>query len=205
MASFMANLFPGGKQDKTEVRPSTPTRNSFTTPGSTPQGSPSKKTIPPGANELPDAVENLKLGSGHPLDSPVKLSRPQSVFLPLSPGKGNINNVDDTPTSVDDSIIHKGLNSSGTPLRKQGQENTPPASARNPAGEPAFQPSHAAVSRHELYHLKDRPTTPAKKFNTSRGLTPEELEILQKPNVKRLVNVTQLCKSTQDSPETTER
>ncbi|CAI4211119.1 unnamed protein product [Parascedosporium putredinis] len=40
--------------------------------------------------------------------------------------------------------------------------------------------------------ITSRPVTPAKKFNTSRGLTPEELEILQKPHVKRLVNVTQL-------------
>jgi cell cycle protein kinase DBF2 len=32
-----------------------------------------------------------------------------------------------------------------------------------------------------------------RKYNTQRGLNPEELEILQKPNVKRLANVTQLC------------
>ena len=39
MASFMANLFPGGgKQDKLDTRPSTPTKNNFITPISTPQG-----------------------------------------------------------------------------------------------------------------------------------------------------------------------
>ena len=85
--------------------------------------------------------------------------------------------------------------SSGSPLRKQGQENTPPSVARGGHAEPSHQPSHAALSRQEPYQLRDRPSTPARKFNTQRGLTAEELEILQKPNVKRLVNVTQLCKS----------
>lgn len=116
------------------------------------------------------------------VESPVRLSRPNSTVTPLSPGKLNAQPLEDS-FSIEDSILHKssGVNS---PLKKQGQENTPPVSQLN----------HAAVSRHQLYESKDRPLTATKKFNTSRGLTPEELEILQKPNVRRMVNVTQLCK-----------
>jgi hypothetical protein len=201
MASFMSNLFQGaGKQDKTDhvQPPATPTKNSFTTPVSTPQGSPSKKMVPPGANDLPDVMDNLKLTSTNPFESPLNLGRPQSLGTPLSPGKTNIQTVDENSPFVDDSIIHKGVASAGSPLKGQGQENTPPTSSRpvSSRGTPAdtsFQPSHAAITRQGLYQLKERPSTPAKKFNTSRGLTPEEREILQKPNVKRLVNVAQLC------------
>ena len=194
MASFMANLFPGGKQDKLgiESRPETPTagKNNFLTPIATPQGSPSKKTAPPGANELPIAFESMRLDAGA-LDSPLKLGRPQSAVTPLSPGKSNVMPVDDS-TFVDESVLHKGATTPGSPVRKQGKENTPPPpAARLAPPEPVYQHNQAALSRQELY---SRPLTPnTKKFNTSRGLTPEELEILQRPNVKRLVNVTQLC------------
>jgi len=201
MASFVANLFPGGKDKSGLVsRPETPTKNNFITPATTPHGSPSKKTIPPGANELPVALENMKLTASI-FDNQTKLGRPHSVTAPLSPGKGNLLAVDD-PGAVDDSILHKGAISSGSPLKKQGQENTPPPSASRLAiAESAAQHSHAAMSRQELYQPRDRPLTPTvKKFNTSRGLTPEELEILQRPNVKRLVNVTQLCESAVAAP-----
>ncbi|KAL2016292.1 hypothetical protein VTK56DRAFT_3891 [Thermocarpiscus australiensis] len=189
MASFMANLFPGGKQDKSDVRPSTPIRNNFITPASTPQGSPSKKTIPPGANELPVALEGLKLASRIALDSPVKIGRPQSVASPLSPGKSNLLNFDEGASFVDDSIIRKGVGLTGSPLRNQGQENTPPVLSR---AEPTYQPSPAAISRQELYQLRDRPSPTVRRFNTTRDLTAEERELLHKPSVKRLVNVTQL-------------
>lgn len=204
MASFMANFFPGsGKQDKqdkdkscSDERPGTPSKNNFTTPVTTPQGSPSKKTVPPGANDLPTAFENLKFFSSfaHPkLENPPKLGRPQSVGNALFPGKSNSQNPNESQVVNDESIIHKALASTaGSPVRKNGQENTPPAASRSVLAETSYQPSPAALSRQELYHLKDRPSTPAKKFNTSRGLTAEEREILQKPNVKRLVNVTQL-------------
>jgi len=195
MASFMSNFFPGGKQDKSGLvsRPETPTKNNFITPISTPQGSPSKKTLPPGANDLPVTFDTLNLGSTM-LDSPLKLGQPQSAVTPLAPVKGNTQVFDDS-TAVDDSIIHKGGAQPVSQLKKQqGQENTPPPSIpRLAVPEPALtQHNHAALSRQDLY-TRDRPITPAKKFNTSRGLTPEELEILQRPNVKRLVNVTQLC------------
>lgn len=134
----------------------------------------------------------------------VKLTRPQSVITPLSPGKSNVQPYDESSTFVDESVIHKN-NHAGTPLKKQGQENTPPMS-RLAATDSPLQHSHAAVTRSQLYESSHRPLTPAKKFNTSRGLTAEEREILQKPNVKRLVNVTQLCTSTQQislSPNST--
>ncbi|KAK3335705.1 kinase-like domain-containing protein [Cercophora scortea] len=193
--SFMASFFPGGKQQ--DSRPSTPIRNNFTTPVSTPQGSPSKRTLPPGANELPLALETMQLASGpSPFDSPIKLGRPQSVAIPLSPGKSNLQNIDEGSPSVDDSIVHKGAVSTGSPLKNQGQENTPPpALSREPPAEPSYQPSAAAVSRQGLYQPRElRPVQAqtVKRFNTSRGLTAEELEIMKKPNVKRMVNVTQL-------------
>ncbi|CAM1502154.1 Fc.00g041380.m01.CDS01 [Cosmosporella sp. VM-42] len=195
MASFMSNFFPGGKDKtptETPVRPGTPTKtNSFLNPTSTPQGSPSKKTVPPGSHDLPAAFENSMNLHSTGLEAPIKLGRPQSVVAPLSPGKSNVQPLDESNANVDDSVIYKSK-SSGSPLKKQGQENTPPTS-RLGAPELPYQQSHAAVSRQQLYETRDRPTTPAaKKFNTSRGLTAEEREILQKPNVRRLVNVTQL-------------
>ncbi|KAK3694006.1 kinase-like domain-containing protein [Podospora appendiculata] len=193
--SFMASFFPGGKQQ--DSRPSTPIKNSFTTPVSTPQGSPSKRTLPPGANELPLALETMQLASApSPFDSPIKLGRPQSVAIPLSPGKSNLQNIDEGSPSVDDSIVHKGAVSTGSPLKSQGQENTPPpALSRDHPAEPSYQPSAAAVSRQGLYQPRElRPVQAqtVKRFNTSRGLTAEELELLKKPSVKRMVNVTQL-------------
>jgi hypothetical protein len=195
MASFMANLFPGGKPDKADARPSTPVRSNFITPASTPQGSPSKRTVPPGANELPVAFQGMKIHPPSAFDTPVKLSRPQSVVAPLSPGKNNLLSADDGHSTVDDSILRKGPPRTGSPVRNQGQENTPPVLPRDPLAEPTYQPSHAAVSRQELYHQSHRPAPTVRRFNTTRGLTAEEREILQKPGVKRLVNVTQLCKS----------
>lgn len=202
MASFIGTLFPTGKQERTE-RPGTPNRNSFVNPASTPQGSPSKKTVPPGANELPNALEGMKL-IPPVLDPSIKLGRPQSVVTPLSPGRNNVQATDES-VFVDDSVLHKSTAAPGAHMMKHGQENTPPplSSARAGGGlniahsntdqQAAPSHSHAAVSRHEHY-LRDRPTTPAtRRFNTNRGLTPEELEILKKPSIKRLVNVTQLC------------
>ncbi|KAI6089083.1 kinase-like protein [Hypoxylon rubiginosum] len=202
MASFLSNMFPSqsAKDGKSPVseRPGTPTKNSFLTPAATPQGSPSKKTIPPGANDLSNAFDNALKLNPVSLDSPaVKLGRPQSG-TPLSPTKSNIQPADDgyfanASPAVDNSIIHKSGETVGTPLKRQGQENTPPS--RIPVRDSVYQHNQAAVSRHELYR-DSRPVTPAtptaKKFNTSRGLTAEELEILKKPNVRRLVNVTQL-------------
>ncbi|KAI8966449.1 kinase-like protein [Daldinia sp. FL1419] len=200
MASFLSTMFPspGPKDVKSPISdlPGTPIKNTFVTPVATPQGSPSKKTLPPGANELPTTLDALKLNPVS-LDSPVRLGRPQNGASPLSPTKSNIQPADDgyfptaSPT-VDNSIVHKAGEPTGTPLKKQGQENTPPS--RIPVRDSVYQHNQAARSRAELYQLRDtRPITPTtKRFNTSRGLTPEEMELLKKPNVRRLVNVTQL-------------
>lgn len=189
----MANLFPSSQGKDRADRPGTPPKgvNNFTTPVSTPQGSPSKKTIPPGANELPAAFENaMKLD----LSTPLKLGRPQSIITPLSPGKTNVLNAEEASV-LEDSILHKNATAAGgSALKRQGQENTPPTARPTIEPPPQFQMNHAALSRHEFYQHKDRPSTPVKRFNTQRGLTEEEREILKKPNVKRLVNVTQLCK-----------
>lgn len=209
MSSFITNLFPsssGGKQENVlqappplhtrqgqNERPSTPDRTSFITPISTPHGSPSKNRNPPGANDLPVAFENAMKLTPAALGSPTKTGRPFTA-APLSPGKNNALTVDDSyfansSGAVDDSIIHKTSASPASPLRNQGQENTPPVS-RN--GLESVGQNFAAISRQELYQPRDQ--TPPKKYNTQRGLTAEELELLHKPNVKRLANVTQLCK-----------
>ncbi|ROW13809.1 hypothetical protein VPNG_03624 [Cytospora leucostoma] len=192
MASFMSNIFaPGGKDSNSRLdlgRPQTPVhRNSFIEPTSTPQGSPSKRTFPPGAHDLPQALEShLKLNSTV-LDSPIRLGRPQSVVAPLSPAKVNKvqpPDAESTNTTGDESILQR--NAPATPLKHQGQENTPPTAAKIP-----LQHNHAALSRQDVYS-NPRPAPPPNKFETSRGLTQEERDILEKPNVRRLVNVTQL-------------
>ncbi|KAK2001189.1 kinase-like protein [Colletotrichum falcatum] len=188
MSGFMANLFPGGTRDThASSRPETPTRNSFINPSNTPQGSPSKRTIPPGSHELPDAFDNALKLSTPVLERP-RLDRPLSVITtPQSHGRGN-----ESSPNVDESVLHKGTTSTGSPLKKShGQENTPPV-PRLGATDSPYQQSHAAISRHELYQPREKAATPRNKFNTQRALTPEELEILQRPNVRRLVNVTQL-------------
>ncbi|QPC69887.1 hypothetical protein HYE68_000639 [Fusarium pseudograminearum] len=197
MASFMSSFFPGGKAtnasgENSTSRPATPSTklDNFLNPVSTPQGSPSKKTNPPGAHDLPSAFESALNLNTPTIEPPLRLGRPQSVVTPLAPGKTKTQPLDESSPNVDESVVHKSR--PGSPNKKQGQENTPPTS-RLAALESPHQHSHAAVTRQQLYEQRDRPTTPAtKRFNTHRGLTAEEREILQKPNVKRLVNVTQL-------------
>ncbi|KAL6917797.1 hypothetical protein ACHAPO_000397 [Fusarium lateritium] len=197
MASFMSSFFPGGKAtnasgENSTSRPATPSTklDNFLNPVSTPQGSPSKKTNPPGAHELPSAFDNALNLNTPTIEPPLRLGRPQSVVTPLAPSKTKTQPLDESSPNVDESVVHKTR--PGSPNKKQGQENTPPTS-RLAAIESPHQHSHAAVTRQQLYEQRDRPTTPAtKRFNTHRGLTAEEREILQKPNVKRLVNVTQL-------------
>jgi hypothetical protein len=210
MSNFITNLFPSSAASKNEnavsiappplqtrssqtegfERPNTPTRNNFITPVSTPHGSPSKRQQPPGAHDLPTAFENAMKIAPPVFGSPTKSNR----GTPLSPGKNNALAVDDSyfansSGNVDDSIIHKSA-TPGSPLRKQGKENTPPSSRQ---GIESSQ-NQAALSRQELYQSRDLQPQTSRKYNTQRGLTAEELEILNKPNVKRLANVTQLCK-----------
>ncbi|KAG5975090.1 hypothetical protein E4U58_002084 [Claviceps cyperi] len=195
MASFMSNFFQSRDKSSGDAsaRPTTPTKkgnDSFINPTSTPQGSPSKKTVPPGAHDLPTAFESALTLNSAGLDAPIKLARPQSVIAPLSPGRANVQPREEP--SIEQSVIHKSA-SPTSPLKRQGQENRPPAPRLGLAELPA-QHNHAARSRQQLYEPRERPTTSHghKKFNTSRGLTAEERLLLQKPGVKRLVNVTQL-------------
>ena len=98
MSSFITNLFPSSQGDKHDSilpvpppplhtrtsqneafseSPSTPNQNSFITPVSTPQGSPSKNRNPPGANDLPVCFDNaMKI-------TPATLAAPRRVVVVL--------------------------------------------------------------------------------------------------------------------------
>ena len=78
----------------------------------------------------------------------------------------------------------------GSPARKMGKENTPPSGTNS---KPTT-PNQAAISRQEPYQLRDTDPGLKARHHAERGLTAEELEKLQLPKVKRLANVTQLCK-----------
>ncbi|CAG8973626.1 hypothetical protein HYALB_00002191 [Hymenoscyphus albidus] len=202
MSNFITNLFPsnqGGQQEDIprigqNERPSTPVGNNFMTPVSTPQGSPSKKQNPPGAHDLPNVFENAMKIAPPAVGTPTT-TRSGRPLTANSPGKANALTTDESffansPANVDDSVVYKSI-SPGSPLRKQGQENTPPASRH---GLDAATQNLAAMSRQELYQPRDQGSIANRsgKVNTQRGLTSEELEIMHKPNVKRLANVTQL-------------
>lgn len=163
--------------------PHTPTSAAFTSPCATPQGSPSKSKLPPGATELPDAFDSaMKLAPTSPAKARQQLS-------PHSPNKGGRQAFDE---NQDDTLNRQDLLvGPGSPLRKSGKENTPPGVRQS---KPAT-PNQAAVSRQEPYASRDTDSGPQARYNPQRGLTPEELEKLQLPKVKRLANVTQLCMS----------
>ena len=163
--------------------PITPTTTGFTSPYNTPQGSPSKKQLPPGANDLPNVFDNaMRLAP----PSPTKIGRQQ--LSPHSPNKGARQAGDE---SLDENTIHQDyLPGPGSPVRKSNKENTPPGIRLGKPGTP----NQAAVSRQEPYQSRDE-TASKSRYNPHRGLTPEELEKLQLPKVKRLANVTQLCES----------
>lgn len=143
-------------------RPLTPTSprhqhaQPFISPAQTPQGSPSKNRMPPGAFDLPDVFSNA---------------------MKLLPTLGSPNK---TPRNQDHS-----------PTRKGNKENTPPTRAGAQQQEHV---SQAAASRQNQYRSQDEQTLSRQRSVISGGLTQEELEKLQKPTVKRLANVTQLCK-----------
>ncbi|MCJ1335778.1 hypothetical protein MMC09_001052 [Bachmanniomyces sp. S44760] len=162
--------------------PHTPTGNAFTSPYSTPQGSPSKNKLPPGANDLPSVFDNaLKLAPA----SPSKGGRQQ--LTPHSPNKAGR-----TPAqeSQDDIYQREQISTPGSPTRKSNKENTPPGGRIGK--EAIYSPNQAAVSRQEPYQVRDTSDASKGRLSPNRGLTPEELEKLQLPKVKRLANVTQL-------------
>lgn len=161
--------------------PSTPTSNVFTSPAQTPQGSPSKNKMPPGAVNLSNIFDkSLKLAPSSPTRS--------GHGSPRSPGKGGLAIFED----FNESVIHKDTyQSPGSPTRRSNKENASPSAPRL-AKELTLNVNAAAISRHELYQSRE-PESPRKAQSQLRGLTTEELEKLQQPKVKRLTNVTQLC------------
>jgi hypothetical protein len=162
-------------------RPRTPVQHGFTSPSQTPQGSPSKHRMPPGANDLPNVFDNaMKLMP----TGPTKGGRQQ--LTPNSPNKNSLPFVDDSTNNFDESVIFKEHTSIlGSPTRQSNKENTP-SGVR-----PPYTPNQAAVSRQEPYQRMEQGDR--RVYNPQRGLTAEELEKLQLPKVKRLANVTQLC------------
>lgn len=159
-------------------RPSTPADNGFTSPPQTPQGSPSKSRAPPGSLDLPNVFDKaLKLTP----TSPSKSTHNHFNHPMFTSDKSNM-------ADFNESVIHQRPSS---PTRSRAnKENTPPTSTRLPK-ELGSKPTAAALSRHEPYQQRDPDTS--KRQVQLRGLTPEEMEKLQQPRVKRLVNVTQLC------------
>jgi cell cycle protein kinase DBF2 len=160
-------------------RPQTPNQNGFTSPFQTPTGSPSKKQLPPGANDLPNVFENaMKL-------APMSPSKSQ----PQSPTKQGLSLADENITRdpFSESANHNAI--PGSPTRKPNKENTAPGGYLL-GKSPGIQQNQAAISRQEAYQQTESKKNPAQ----TRGLTAEELQKLQLPRVKRLANVTQLCK-----------
>ena len=162
-----------------EYEPSTPSRTHFMSPPQTPQGSPSKSQLPPGAYDLPNVFDNAMKLFPTNNDSPAKNTRSQAQ--PKSPSKNGASQDDIFP---DYAIAGAAP---GSPRRQANEENTPPSPTRPAMKTQTSYLSAAQQGRQEAYRTRDEP-----KYN--RGLTPEELEKLSKPSVKRLANVTQLCK-----------
>lgn len=172
-------------------RPHTPTQHGFTTPVQTPQGSPSKNRMPPGANDLPNVFDNaMKFAP----TSPSKAGRQQPGTF--SPGRTGLSVTDDNVAGPGDAslIYSENVAMPGSPTRKSNKENTPPGGFRL-VKDIGISQNQAAVSRQEPYQQRDQMGITGPKGQTQmRGLTSEELEKVQLPKVKRLANVTQLCK-----------
>jgi cell cycle protein kinase DBF2 len=81
-------------------------------------------------------------------------------------------------------------NQDHSPTRRGNKENTPPA---RPGAQQQDHVSQAAASRQNHYRAPEDQSLSRQRSVISGGLTAEELEKLQKPTVKRLANVTQLC------------
>lgn len=162
-------------------RPSTPSDNGFTSPVQTPQGSPSKNRLPPGSHDLPNVFDNaMKLTPS----SPTKSTYNHYQHPMFTPPKGSTEDL-----NFSESVIHQP---SSSPTRRANKENAVPTPSRLPQRDLGPNPAAAAVSRHEQYQPRD--TDPIGRRQVQmRGLTADELEKLQNPRVKRLVNVTQLC------------
>lgn len=161
--------------------PATPSQEAFISPRQTPQGSPSKSHAPPGAFDLPSVFDNaMKLFPT--MGSPTK----QNPDTPGSPSRLKIG------TNVDHSAGDVTTLSAGSPTRKSNQENTPPGIRPDTHKESSFL-THAAQSRQEPYRTRGAEGS-QRYYPAPPRLSAEELEKARKPAVKRLANVTQLCK-----------
>lgn len=178
--------------DNYDDMPGTPTRGGFTTPQMTPQGSPSKHHVPPGAYDLPNVFENaMKLLPT--FGTPSKNGQNQQTAN--SPGKNGTYEADeqqyDYPAYHQADVGHMPA----SPTKHSNKENTPAGQRPALSNKSSFI-NQAAASRQEAYKTREvEPTSAA--FSTQRGLSREDLDKLQKPAVKRLANVTQLCKYTE--------
>lgn len=172
-------------------RPGTPLQDVFTSPQQTPQGSPSKHHQPPGAFDLPNVFENA-MRLLPTLGSPSK-SKPST---PTSPNKPTLQAADETDYSTQD-ITTLGP---GSPTRKSNKENTPPGSRPGLQKDTSYV-THAAQSRKEPYRPREADQS-QRYYPGPQRLSPEELEKARKPAVKRLANVTQLCRCIQRIPDT---
>jgi cell cycle protein kinase DBF2 len=164
-------------------RPSTPSQEAFISPQQTPQGSPSKHHAPPGSFDLPHVFENA-MRLLPTLGSPSK-SKPGT---PTSPNKPNVHAADETDYSAHD-LTTVGP---GSPTRKSNKENTPPGVRPGLQKESSYV-THAAQSRQEPYRTREAEQS-SRYTPAQQRLSAEELEKARKPQVKRLANVTQLCK-----------
>lgn len=176
-------LHTRSQNDVHNEQPGTPNgdSNAFYSPTQTPQGSPSKNKMPPGAFDLPEVFSNaMKLmptagsSSSKPLQS-------KQQGMASSPNK-----YDHDPFATQD--VRAGA--PGSPTRKQGKENTPPT-FRPPLQQEKSYITQAAASRQEPYRPREE-HSPTRQQAFGGRLSPEEIEKLHKPSVKRLANVTQL-------------
>ena len=154
--------------DRTQT-PTTPggtSNHGFTSPVRTPQGSPSKNQFPPGANDLPNVFDNA-----------MKLA-------PMSPTKAQGTSPTKERQDPFADPAQQSYGRSESPTRQSNKENAP----ANGYGK-ASQQGYAANAREQQYRTADKKTVA-----TTKGLTTEEMQKLQAPKVKRLANVTQLCK-----------
>lgn len=165
-------------------RPGTPSQDGFTSPQQTPQGSPSKHHQPPGAFDLPHVFENAMR-----LLPTIGSSSKSKPGTPTSPNKANLQTADEGDCSVQD-LTTLGP---GSPTRKSNKENTPPGARPGQQKEPSYL-THAAQSRQEPYRTRDAEQS-GRYYHGPQRLSAEELEKARKPAVKRLANVTQLCKA----------
>ena len=166
----------------TNEKPGTPIRqqDAFISPTQTPQGSPSKNKMPPGAFDLPDVFTTaMKLLP--------TIGQPNTKAL-QSKQQGNATSTKDVQGLLN--IQDAKAGAPGSPTRKQGKENTPPTHR------PALQQertyiTQAAASRQEAYRPREE-HSPTRQQNFVGRLTHDEIEKLNKPNNKRMANVTQL-------------